>query len=159
MTVAKAAKLLDKARGSQWGCIEFSRGKVLFMRLNKERIVLVEPDGGYFYPLIEPMHSAEMPPAEGLATALSGVSSERLGVIAKFTNEPRTMVEIDSQFPGVEAWRLRHIGVLVDVGRRQRRIISKWFGYEVSKLVSCVFALAKKAPFPQAVPDSISNKT
>jgi len=116
------------------------------MRLNAEQIVLIEPKGGYYYPLDESMQPVEMPDAETLATALSGVPLERLQVAAAFTMEPRTMREIETQFPGVEAWRLRRLGLLVDVGRRQRQIISQWNGCDLSRLVGCIFDMAKRSP-------------
>jgi hypothetical protein len=134
--------LIVKARASEWGFIDFPRGRVLFMRLNAEQVVLVEPGGGFFYPYQEITHLVEMPDPETLASALSGVPTERLGGVAAYTREPRTMNEIETQFPGVEAWRLRRLGFLADVGRRQRRIISQWVGYDLSRLVSCIFDLA-----------------
>jgi hypothetical protein len=128
-------ELASWAQSTDWGFIDFPRGRVLFMRLNLEQVVLVEPDGGYFYPSDEPIHLIQMPDAKILASALSGVSA--------FTSQPRTMSEIEAQFQGVEAWRLRRLGFLSDVGRKQRRIVSRWVGYDLSQMVHYIFESSK----------------
>lgn len=142
MGMKDSEDLVAKALASEWGFLEFPRGKVLFMRLNREQVVLIEPGGGYFYPYQEATQLVEMPDPETLASALSGVTAERLDAIAVYTTEPRTTIEIETQFPGVEAWRLRRLGFLTDVGRRQRQIISRWVGYDLARMVSYIFATA-----------------
>lgn len=134
--------IVAKARSSEWGFIDFSRGRVLFMRLNSEQVVLIEPSGGYYFPFHERTRCVPMPDAKTLASALAGAPPEHLDAIAAFTCEPRTMREIEAQFVGVEAWRLRQLGLLTDVGRKQRRIISQWAGYDLHRLVDHIFRLA-----------------
>lgn len=128
-------KLVEQARSSTWGYIRFPRGTVLFMRLNSEQVVLLEPDGGYFYPYRESVRSTEMPNEEVLASALTVLPRIVLKKIAKFTSQPRTMQEIEQAFPDARAWHLRHLGFLADVGRRQRKIVSQWAGYDLLKFV------------------------
>lgn len=135
--------LIEKAKASSWGYIRFPRGTVLFMRLNSEQVVLVEPDGGYFYPFRERINLIEVPNQKVLASALTGLSPRVLDSIAKFTSQPRTIREIEERFSDVQAWRLRRLGFLADAGRRERRIVSQWVGYDLSKLLHLVFDLAK----------------
>jgi len=96
--------LVAKARSSEWGFIEFSHERVLFMRLNSKQVLLIEPSCGYFFPdEDECKQSTKMPDAKTLASTLSGVSSECLDAIEVFASEPRTMREIEAAFVGVEA--------------------------------------------------------
>ncbi|MGD0885228.1 MAG: hypothetical protein ABSA46_10235 [Thermodesulfovibrionales bacterium] len=39
----------SKALVSQWGYATFQRGRVLCMRLDPDKVVLIEPEGGYMY--------------------------------------------------------------------------------------------------------------
>ncbi len=135
--------LIRKARESSWGIIHFPRGNVLCMQISKDQVVLVEPEGGYFYPYKERITQVTMPEENLLASALSGVSTKTLEETAGFYSEPRTMDELESKFPGVEAWRLRRLGILRDVGRRNRKIVSRWSGYTMERLLSLVFELSR----------------
>jgi hypothetical protein len=135
--------LIRKARESRWGLIHFPRGKVLCMQISNDQAVLVEPDGGYYYPYKQRIAQVAMPEEGLLASTLSGVSTKTLEEIAGFCSEPRTMDELESKFPDVEAWRLRRLGILRDVGRRNRKIISQWSGYTMEQLLTIVFELSK----------------
>jgi hypothetical protein len=126
-----------------WGYIDLPRGKVLCAGLNAEQIVLIEPNGGYFYPYDEKIQPHQAPSDDDLACALSGVPIDVLKAIATFCSEPRSMREIEDQFPGVKAWHLRRLGFLRDTGRRSRAIVSQWVGYTRPELFAAVNQLAE----------------
>jgi len=49
------------------------------------------------------------------------------------------MQEIEVEFPNAEAWRLRKLGILKDVGRRNRRIVSDWAGWHLAAILDYIF--------------------
>jgi len=91
---------------------------------------MVSQECSVYYPFEEPIEPTQGPETDLLASILSGVPQETIHSISQFCMEPRTMVEIEEKYPGVEAWRLRYLGFLEDVGKKGRRIISKWRGYQ-----------------------------
>jgi len=103
---------------------------------------LVEPDGGYFYPMPGEVEITEMPDERTLVSAITGATSEDLEGLRNFCTVPRTMQEIVSQFPAVTPWRLRKFGILKDVGRRDRRIVSEWAGWSLEALLDQIFSLS-----------------
>ena len=131
----------DRARQSCWGYMNIRRGRILCIYVDDEKVVLVEPDGGYFFPMPAEVEPTEMPDERTLVSALTGLSFEVFQAISNFCSAPRTMQEIEDEFPGVEAWRLRRMGILKDVGRRKRRIVSKWAGWHLKTLLDHIFSL------------------
>lgn len=136
-------ELVDRARAEVWGYALLRRGKVLCMRFEPKRVVLVEPNGGYLYIPISDVERCEMPQDILLASAITGTTPELLTELSAFCAEPRTMQEIKDQFPEVEAWRIRKSEILKDVGRRNRRIVSVWDGVNLQKLVATVYEMCR----------------
>jgi hypothetical protein len=135
----------DWTSEARWGYLNFRRGRVLCVWVEKDKVLLIEPDGGYFYPMPGEVEPAKEPKDRTLLSAVSGASYENLEAISSFCAAPRTMEEIESEFPGIEAWRLRKLGMLKDVGRRNRRIVSEWVGWSVSALLDHIFS-SKSSP-------------
>ena len=132
---------LEKARSSRWGYLNLERGRVLCVHVSRDKVVLVEPDGGYFFPMPGEVKYIPMPDERTLVSAITGVKFEDLESLSTFCSEPRTMQEIEGQFPGVRAWRLRKLGLLRDTGRRDRRIVSTWAGCDLIELLDFIFGL------------------
>jgi len=132
---------IEKARQARWGYLDLQRGRVLCVHVGDEKVVLVEPDGGYYYPMPGEVEPTGMPDERILVSALTGLTFEDLQAISNFCSEPRTMQEIEDEFPDVEAWRLRRMGILKDAGRRNRRIVSEWAGWHIVALLDHIFSL------------------
>lgn len=132
-----------RAKSAVWGYALLRRGKVLCMRFDPERVVLVEPDGGYLYIPHSEVERCEMPQEMVLASAITGTNPGLLAEISEFCAEPRTMEEVEDQFPNVEAWRLRKCSLLKDAGRRNRRIVSVWNGADLPRLVATVYEMSR----------------
>lgn len=148
-----------KARAAEWGHVHLARGKVLCMRLDTEKVVLVEPEGGYMYLSSFEVDPTPMPEVKELACALTDLSADELSAVSEFCSQPKTMQEIEDAFPDIEAWRLRRLGLLRDVGKKGRRIISQWAGYDLDHLVRSVYDMAERGtrninnPPPPVEPD------
>jgi len=82
-----------------------------------------------------------MPDERTLVSAITGLAYEDLEALRNFCASPRTMQEIEDEFLAVEAWRLRKMGILKDVGRRKGRIISEWAGWHLTALLDHIFSL------------------
>jgi len=140
-SVSNSGNSIDKALQAQWGYLNFRRGRVLCVQVEDDKVVLVEPDGGYFYPMPDEVEPTEMPDERTLVSAVTGSTCEDLKGLSNFCAVPRTMQEIEGQFPGVAAWRLRKLGMLKDVGRRNRRIVPEWAGCSLVTLLDHIFSL------------------
>jgi len=134
---------LDKARNAHWGYLDFERGRVLCIQISKDKVVLVEPDAGYFFPMPGEVKTTPMPDEDNLVSAITGIYVEDLDTFKVYCSEPRTMQEIEDKFPNIQAWRLRKLGVLKDTGRRGRSIVSLWSGYDLSNLLEYIFRSSK----------------
>lgn len=132
---------IDKALQCQWGHLNFERGRVLCVQVEDDMVVLVEPDGGYFYPMPGEVEPTEMPDEQTLVSTVTGLTYEDLEALSNFCAVPRTMQEIEDEFPDVVAWHLRKLGILKDVGRRNRRIVSEWAGWSLAALLDHIFSL------------------
>jgi len=132
---------MDRALNTQWGYLNFQRGRVICVHVEDDKVVLVESDGGYFYPMPGEVELTEMPDEPTLVSAITGVDYENLELLRSFCASPRTMQEIEDKFPSVEAWRLRKLGILKDVGRRSHRILSEWAGWQLAVLLDHIFSL------------------
>jgi hypothetical protein len=132
---------MEKAGMAQWGYLNFARGRILCIRVSGDKVILVEPDGGYFYPMPGEIEPAEVPDERTLLLAITSAAFEDLEALHDFCAQPRTMQEIEDKFPDVEAWRLRKLGILRDSGRRNRRIVLQWVGWSLPQLLSYVFSL------------------
>lgn len=139
-------KLTDMARQARWGHLKLQRGRVLCFQVDDEKVVLVEPDGGYFYPMPGEFEPTEVPDERTLVSAVTGVPYEDLEALRNFCATPHTMQEIENKFPAIVAWRLRRLGILKDVGRRNRRIVSEWAGWSLTALLDHIFALGSMSP-------------
>jgi hypothetical protein len=132
---------IDRALNTQWGYLNFQRGRVICVHVEDDKVVLVESDGGYFYPMPGEVELTEMPDEPTLVSAITGVDYENIELLRSFCASPRTMQEIEDKFPSVEAWRLRKLGILKDVGRRSHRILSEWAGWQLAVLLDYIFSL------------------
>lgn len=132
---------IDRAPQVQWGYLNFQRGRILCAQVEDEKVVLVEADGGYFYPRPGEVEPTERPDERTLVSAVTGATYEDLEALSNFCAVPRTMQEIECEFPAVAAWRLRKLGILKDVGRRNRRIVSEWAGWSLAALLDHIFGL------------------
>jgi hypothetical protein len=139
-------KLIDMVRQARWGYLKLQRGRVLCFQVDDEKVVRVEPDGGYFYPMPGEFEPTEMPDERTLVSAVTGVPYEDLEALRDFCATPHTEQEIQNKFPAVVAWRLRKLGILKDVGRRNRRIVSEWAGWSLTALLDHIFALGSISP-------------
>ena len=154
--LANPDDVIERARAAKWGYAKLARGRVLCVWVAKDKVVLAEPDGGYFYPMPGEVDSTETPDDQMLAAALTGLAADELEAIRNFCAQPRSMDEIEEEFPDAEAWRLRKLGILKDVGRRKRKIESVWAGWELRTLLDHVFQLQNTGsrnmnnPAPQA---------
>jgi hypothetical protein len=135
-------------RSAQWGFVTRAGDQLPFVRVDDERIAVLlgtqnaevwyvnELEGAYGP--IEKVENIPTPDQTALACALTGLSQEDLMRLQTFCAEPRTMDEIDEEFPEAEAWQLRHSGILRDVGRKNRKITSVWEGYSWESLMKVV---------------------
>ena len=140
-SMRNGANPIDKALHAQWGHLNFLRGRVLCVRVENDKVVLVEPNGGYFYPTPDEVEPTERPDERTLVSAVTGSTYEDLEALRNFCAVPRTMQEIEGEFPGVAAWRLRKLGILKGVGRRSRHIVSQWAGWSLAALLEHIFSL------------------
>lgn len=133
-------------REAQWGYVTRSGSRHLYVQLDDERIAVLFGSLGaevwYFLELekeITSMEPAPRPDAAALASALTELSSEDLSRLEAFCAEPRTMDEIEESLPdGGQAWFLRKLGVLRDTGKKGRKIVSVWAGYNLDTLMESV---------------------
>jgi len=131
--------MFDKARNAQWGYLDFERGRILCIQISDDKVILVEPDAGYFFPMPGEVKSTPMPDVDTIISTITAIKVEDLDSFKVYCSEPRTMKEVEDQFPNIQAWRLRKLGVLKDTGRRGRTIVSIWAGYDLNKLLEYIF--------------------
>jgi hypothetical protein len=131
-----------RALVSEWGYATFQRGRVLCMRLDPEKVMLIEPEGGYMYLVSKEIEAVPMPDTQSIACALTGLKAGDLDAVSKFCCVARTMKEVEDEFPSVQAWRLRRLGLLRDIGKKSRRIVSVWAGYDLEHLLRVVYEMA-----------------
>jgi hypothetical protein len=130
---------LDKARRGSWGYLDLERGRVICFGVSREKVVLVEPDAGFFYPMPGEVRPIPMPDEPTLVSTITGVPASDLDRLRVFCSVPRTMQEVEAEFPTVRAAHLRALGVLKDTGRQGRRIVSEWAGVDLNDLLEYVF--------------------
>ncbi len=140
----EAARLAVE-RGDRWGYVRFNGERLFCLRVDSalgEKLVLI-PGGPVF--LDAKVTPAPAPDAKGLALALTELSEAKLQAISRFCAEPRTMEEINAELSdsNCPAWYLRRLGILRDAGRRGRRIVSVWSGYDYDRLLTEVRQMSR----------------
>ena len=129
----------------KWSIIHKLDGDHLCIVIRKDEVIMVSRESSVYYPYEEKIDPTTAPEINTLASILSGVPIETLHDISLYCAEPRTMTEVNEKYPGVEAGFLRHLGFLVDTGKRGRKVESKWQGYEYDDLVARILTYTNGA--------------
>jgi hypothetical protein len=130
----------------EWGIAHFARGKVLCKKCESEKVVLIEPGGGWMcLDEYTDVRWIPKPSDEKITSALLGLGSERLSEIQEFCSTPRTVEQIEESMPWLgDTYHLRALSVLAEAGKIGRRKAFIWSGWDTEKLNSAIERMATR---------------
>jgi Protein of unknown function (DUF4236) len=115
-----------------WAYVHYQRGLILCRRIDQERVVLVEPDGGWMDVSPREVIPISKPADIEIITALSGLTEHELIRIPDFCCSPRSAREIEEVFPDVQVRILTGLGMLQEAQKTRGRKSFIWKGWDAT---------------------------
>lgn len=132
---------------AKWGTARVQGERTICVREDENKAVFISRGGLveclYWRELRIRIRPTPMPDVRTLSVWFSGLSERELDELAAFCAEPKTMDEIDGSCEAAAYW-LRRIGLLRDVGRNGRKIVSVWSGFRMEPLLAEIFGEADR---------------
>lgn len=137
-----------KSSEQEWGIARFARGNILCKKIAPEKVVLIEPGGGWMF--LDEYTNVQWVPKPGLdeiASLVLGFPASHLMEIQSFCSEPRTTMQIEENFTSLDldVYHLRQLGVLREAGKIGRSKTYVWAGWSSEKLDRAIELMASCA--------------
>jgi hypothetical protein len=129
---------------SEWGYISLARGRILCKRIDKERIALIEPKGGWMYLFMDEIEWVDFPGEDIIAAACIGESPDVFDDMKNFLSFPRTRNEIKGRYSNITLLNLQQLGIVQEMRDEKDKIRFLWSGLDGEKIKNAISKMGER---------------
>ena len=135
-----------RMRRSKWGYARLQRGDILCVRLDKDKVVLVELNGGWMFLPNSQIVAIPSPALPDIVAALTGIELSVLERLESLCEEPAVLQQVlkELSIESFSLWQLKNMGIIVKQGKIQNRDAYIWDGYDWDIADSIIQELANR---------------
>ena len=125
----------------KWGHARLERGDVLCVRITRDKVILVEPQGGLMWLSAKEVEPTTLPTYWSLVSALTRIPVEQLPIIATELMSPQSQAEIEASIGRDKSNALISCKLLGVIGKQKGRNAWAWQKRGLEQLLAYVLEL------------------